>query len=146
MYEAITQIPNSPLGWIALIVAATAGGFSAYLVYNKNKDGVDDRLINILKSTVDALEERVNKQSADIDALTKKVGELERENETLISVLQGRDKSTMEFQRQMLEAMRIGMETNGLAKETSKSLDKLTSIISAHILAIETQEIKHRKP
>lgn len=142
MYEFISQLPNSPIGWLGLIIAAVAGGAGAYMVYNKQKDGADDRLINILKGTVDALEEKVNKQSEDIQLLTVKVDELERENETLVEILQGRDKSTLEFQRQMLEAMRIGMETNGLAKETSQSLNRLTDIISAHIVAIETQDNK----
>lgn len=144
MYEFISQLPNSPIGWIGLIIAAIAGGAGAYMVYNKQKDGADDRLINILKGTVDALEEKVNKQSEDIKALTEKVDDLERENETLVEVLQGRDKSTLEFQRQMLEAMRIGMETNGLAKETSNSLNRLTDLISAHIVAIETQDNKRK--
>jgi len=127
------------------VLAAIAGGFSAYIIYNRNKDGSDDRLIGILQKTVDELEKKVNKQSDDIESLTKKVDELERENETLIEVLQGRDKSTLEFQRQMLEAMRIGMETNGLAKETASSLNRLTDLISAHIVAIESQESKNNK-
>lgn len=145
MYEFLSQLPNSPIGWIGLTIAAIVGGFTAYMFYNKNKDGADDRLINILKDTVDQLEEKVNKQSKDIEMLTIKLGELERENETLVEVLQGRDKSTLEFQRQMLEAMRIGMETNGLAKETAESLHRLTDLISAHIVAIETQDINRKK-
>lgn len=145
MYEFLSQLPNSPIGWIGLTIAAIVGGFTAYMFYNKNKDGADDRLINILKGTVDALEEKVNKQSADIEALTEKLNELEKENETLVEVLQGRDKSTLEFQKQMLEAMRIGMETNGLAKETATSLNRLTDLISAHIVAIETQDAKANK-
>lgn len=142
--EFITQLPNSPIGWIGLTIAAIVGGFTAYMFYNKNKDGADDRLINILKETVDALEEKVNKQSNDIAALTKKVDELEKENETLVSVLQGRDKSTLEFQKQMLEAMRVGMETNGLAKQNSEALNRLTDLISAHIVAIESQDRKNK--
>jgi len=145
MYEFLSQLPNSPIGWIGLTIAAIVGGFTAYMFYNKNKDGADDRLINILKGTVDALEEKVNKQSADIEALTEKLNELEKENETLVEVLQGRDKSTLEFQKQVLEAMRIGMETNGLAKETATSLNRLTDLISAHIVAIETQDAKANK-
>lgn len=145
MYEFLSQLPNSPIGWIGLTIAAIVGGFTAYMFYNKNKDGADDRLINILKETVDQLEEKVNKQSEDIKTLTIKLDELERENETLVEVLQGRDKSTLEFQRQMLEAMRIGMETNGLAKETASSLNRLTDLISAHIVAIETQDSNRKK-
>lgn len=140
MYEFISQLPNSPIGWIGLILAAIAGGFSAYLIYNRQKDGADDRLITILKETVDELEKKVNKQSTDIESLTKKVDELEKENQTLIEVLQGRDKNTLEFQRQMLEAVRIGMETNGLAKETATKLGSLIDIMEKHILAVEQSQ------
>lgn len=122
------------------MIAALAGGFTAYMFYNKNKDGADDRLINILKETVDALEEKVNKQSTDIAALTKKVDELEKENETLIEVLQGRDKNTLEFQKQMLEAVRIGMETNGLAKETAHKLGELIDTMKEHLDAVGRQQ------
>jgi len=138
--EILTQLPNSPIGWIGLMIAALAGGFTAYMFYNKNKDGADDRLINILKETVDALEEKVNKQSTDIAALTKKVDELEKENETLIEVLQGRDKNTLEFQKQMLEAVRIGMETNGLAKETAHKLGELIDTMKEHLDAVGRQQ------
>ena len=137
MYEFISQLPNSPIGWIGLMLAAIAGGFAAYLAYSRNRDGSDDRLINILKETVDALEEKVNKQSHDIEALTKKVDDLEKENGTLIEVLQGRDKNTLDFQKQMLEAMKIGMETNGLAKETATKLGELMTIMGSHLQAVE---------
>lgn len=137
MYEFLSQLPNSPIGWIGLTIAAIAGGFGAYMVYNRQKDGSDDRLINILKETVDALEAKVNKQSDDIEALTKKVDDLEKENGTLIEVLQGRDKNTLDFQKQMLEAMKIGMETNGLAKETATKLGELMTIMGSHLKAVE---------
>jgi hypothetical protein len=106
------------------------------------KDNADDRLINILKETVDELERKVNKQTVDIENLTKKVDELERENSTLIEVLQGRDKNTLEFQKQMLDAVRIGMETNGLAKETSKKLGELIDIMGDHLKAVEHNQSK----
>lgn len=140
MIEIIEQLPSTAIGWIGLIIAATAGGFVAYLYYNRQKDGADDRLINILKQTVDALETKVNKQSEDIEALTKKVNELERENDTLIEVLQGRDKNTLEFQKQMLDAMKIGMETNGLAKENSEKLAHLIDIMTEHLEVVRQHQ------
>lgn len=106
---------------------------AAYKYYNSNKDGADDRLINILKGTVDELDKKVNKQTTDIETLTKKVGELEKENETLVKVLQGRDEATILFQRQMLEMVRVAIETNGLAKQTHDSLQNLMDVIREHL-------------
>lgn len=145
MYEFISQLPNSPIGWIGLLLAAIAGGFSAYLIYTRQKDGSDDRLIGILQKTVDELEKKVNKQDSDIQALTAKVADLKSTNDTLTKVLQGRDEATLAFQAKVLEAVTIAHETNGRSKELEKSMNKLTDLISAHIVAIETQDAKHNK-
>lgn len=153
MENFLTSLPTSPIGWIGLGIGAVATAFAAYLWYNRQKDGADDRLINILKETVDALETKVDKQKTEhdenveeltkkIDDLTVKVEELEQENGRLVEILQGRDKATLEFQKQMLQAVQLSMETNGLAKETALAIHKLTDLISAHIVAIETADGK----
>lgn len=151
MPELIASLPSSPIGWIGLVVAAIACGFAAYLFYNRQRDGADDRLIGILKETVDALEKKVDDQKIEhdttvltltkkIDDLTKKVDDLERENETLVHVLQGRDKATLEFQKQMLEAVKISMETNGLAKETSQRVGELVEVMTKHLEMVSKRQ------
>jgi hypothetical protein len=143
--DFLTQVPNTTIGWVGLTLAVISAGFTAYLVYNRNKDGADDRLIKILKETVDTLEKRVTKQDEDIRGLTKTVTELKTTNETLTKVLQGRDDTTLTFQREVLRAVGIGVETNEIAKRNEKSLGKLIDIISAHIVAIETAGDKGRR-
>lgn len=139
MYEFITQLPNSPIGWIGLVLAAIAGGFSAYLIYNRQKDGADDRLITILKETVDQLEVKVNKQSEDIEKLTKKITSMEHENEVLVKVLQGRDDQTQQFYKQAFEAMKIAHDTHNVVttlaesiKNTNDNMAKLIELLSKH--------------
>lgn len=131
MQEIITALPNTPIGWIGLILAAIAGGFASYMFYNRTKDGADDRLINILKNTVDQLEKKVNQQTTDIAELTKKVDALEKENETLVKVLQGKDEETQKFYKQAFEAMAVAKTTHELVvaigesiKATNQSLTK----------------------
>lgn len=113
-------------------------------LWKGKKDQQDDRLIKILEDTVKALEKKVNDQkkesdetvsklSKKIDDLTNKVDELERENKTLVDVLQGRDKATIDFQKQMLETVRLSIETNGLAKQTSDRLEKLIGLMTEHL-------------
>lgn len=153
MEAFITALPNNAIGWAGLVIAMIASGFAAYLFYSRQKDGADDRLINILKETVDALEKKVDDQKKEydntvgsltkkIDDLTEKVDELEKENATLIEVLQGRDKATLEFQKQMLEAVKIGMETNGLAKETAHKLGELIDTMKEHLSAVQSAQEK----
>lgn len=143
--DFFTDVPTSLFGWVAMLIAIIGAGFAAYLAYNRNRDGSDDRLINILKQTVDALEEKVNKQSEDIEALTRKVDDLERENGTLIEVLQGRDKATLDFQRQMLETVKISMETNGLAKESHQKISELIEIMGRHIEIVGKRQDQERE-
>lgn len=138
MEQILTTIPNSPIGWIALIVAATAAGFAGYLFYTRQRDGADDRLINILKQTVEELERKVEKQDIDIRALSAKVNDLKSANDTLTKVLQGRDEATLAFQKEVLLSVSTVHETNGIVKQLESSFGKLADLISAHILAIET--------
>ena len=131
---------NSVFGLIILIggvlsICAVGVLYVAGL-YSGKKDDADDRLIGILKETVDALEIKVNKQTTDIEFLTKKVQELERENGTLIEVLQGRDKATLEFQQQMLETVRLSMDTNSVARDTNSKVSTLMGSMGQHLAEV----------
>jgi len=151
MEQFFTTFPGIIVTIGGILAVASVGGLYVAGLIKGKKDEADDRLINILQETVNALEEKVNKQKEDhdtevgklnekIDKLTTKVSELEKENETLIEVLQGRDKSTLEFQKQMLDAMRVGMETNGLAKDTATKLQHLIDLMGQHIVAVEANQ------
>ena len=112
------------------------------------KDGEDDRLIGLLKETVDALETKVNKQKQDhdhtateltkkIDNLTVEVGKLKEENHTLRDVLQGRDEATRKFYAESLKAMSLAGETHTIVKElldtrteTNENIKALIDLIS----------------
>lgn len=87
----------------------------------KKLDASDDRLITILQTTVTELEKKVNKQTTDIEGLSKKIVALERENETLIKVLQGRDAQTQKFYEQGFESM----------KKTDEIFECMETLISA---------------
>lgn len=133
----LNTIPGIIITIGGILAVAIVGVMYIVGMWSGKKDNADDRLINILKNTVDELEKTVEKQTIDIEKLTLKVNDLDRENKTLIEVLQGRDKNTLEFQKQMLEAVRIGMETNGLAKETSRKIGDLVDIMGKHLKAVE---------
>lgn len=101
-------IPN----WILFIGIIIAGIFAFMGQWDKRskekqeaQDKGEDRLITILEKTVKELETKVNKQSADIETLGKRITELEEENKTLVKVLQGRDEQTQKFYEKGFEAM-----------------------------------------
>jgi outer membrane murein-binding lipoprotein Lpp len=137
MEALFTTIPGIIITVGGMLTVVVIGALYVMGLFKGKKDDADDRLIKILKETVDALEIKVNKQSTDIEALTKKVDELEKENGTLIEVLQGRDKNTLEFQRQMLETVRIGMETNSLSKDINTKVADLVRKMDEHLEAVK---------
>lgn len=128
----------------AVFAVVVVGGLYALGIIKKKKDEEDDRLINILKGTVDALETKVNNQKKEhdetvtvlsnkIDHLTKKLTELEKENETLVKVLQGRDAQTQEFYKKAFEAMEISKATHSAVLEMSKNQTELMKMLIEYL-------------
>lgn len=139
-----STIPGIIISVGGILAVVVIGIMYVIGLWKGKKDQQDDRLIKILEDTVKALEKKVNDQKTEsdetvnklskkIDNLTTKVDELERENKTLVDVLQGRDKATIDFQKQMLETVRLSIETNGLAKQTSDRLEKLIGLMTEHL-------------
>ena len=102
--EIISMLPNTLLQWAGAVAIIIIGVFFVLGIWDKTAkekrkqiDGSEDRLIEILQKTVNEMEKKVEKQSADLELLTHKVEALEKENEVLIKVLQGRDEKTQEF-------------------------------------------------
>ena len=144
--EILTSLPQTAFGWIGFLLAAIAAGFSAYLIYNRNKAGADDRLIGILQDTVAALEAKVDVQGREIDHLTDRLNEVMTANKTLTEALQGRDQATLAFQKELLQAATTAKETNDIAQNLEKALSKLTDLLSAHMVAMETHTAKTERP
>lgn len=115
MLEFFTTTLGLIIAFGGIFAGAVIGFFYIAGLIKKNKDADGDKLVGILKETVDALEEKVDNQKKDhdemvteltgkVDTLTEKVEHLEKENETLRGVLQGRDDATQEFYKKALEA------------------------------------------
>lgn len=142
--------------YIAIATVIVAGAVALYGLWDKSArdrrkqvDGEEDRLIEILSTTVKELEKKVDKQDADIKELTRKVNSLEHENDMLIKVLQGRDEQTQKFYEQAFETMKISRETHALVtqiaetkKDTNENIKKLLELMSKHIDVIGQQSKK----
>lgn len=145
MESLIGQLPYA--GWIVAIVVIILGvaaglymldGYKSKKKDQENKG--EDRLITLLQTTVQELEKKVNKQTTDIEALTKKVGDLERDNGLLVKVLQGRDDQTQAFYKQAFEAMKVAQQTHDVVttlaesmKITNDNTTKLIELLSKHV-------------
>lgn len=143
MEDFITQFGT----YIAIATVVIAGAVAIYGLWDKRArerradvDGQEDRLIGLLQTTVSELEKRVNQQDVDIKLLTKKVTDLEHENETLIKVLQGRDEQTKEYYKQAYKSMKIAEETHNIVTklaegitQTNKNIEKLINIIGSQV-------------
>lgn len=102
--EILSILPHTLLQWAGALGVIVLGVFFILGIWDKKTkekrkevEGSSDRLVLILQETVDELEKKVNKQSKDIEVLGQKIEALEKENEILIKVLQGRDEKTQEF-------------------------------------------------
>lgn len=114
-----------------VLVVVVVGALYVVGLWKGKKDNADDRLINILKETVDALEEKVTKQGQEIEELTEEVAELRRDNKHYLDVLQGRDAQTQEFYKQSFESMKVSKETHALVTSLASTLEKLTEVLQA---------------
>ncbi len=116
---------------ITIVIIVVGGAAGLYMLSDfrdkrrKKLDASDDRLIGLLQTTVSELEKKVNKQTDDIESLTKKVTALERENETLVKVLQGRDAQTQKFYEQGFQSMRKTDEIHEGIEALTKVVQKL---------------------
>ena len=98
---------NDFMAWIAFIGLVVAGGFGVYSLFdkglnNKRKEEncVDDRLINLLKGTVENLEREVKLLKEKHEKNVLEIAQLRTENSIITKILQGRDEQTARFQRE----------------------------------------------
>lgn len=128
----------------SVFAVAVIGGLYVVGLLKGKKDDEDDRLINILDKTVKALQGEVKKQKEDgdttikslnkkIDDLTIKVNELEKENLTLIKVLQGRDEQTAKFYSEAFKSMETAKATHKLVEDMNKNQTVLMTTLIDHL-------------
>jgi hypothetical protein len=130
METFITSLPNTLLGWVGVVLAIFLSALLTFRTYKTGVDRADERLIKILQGTVAELEKKVALLENEQELLINKVNELQRTNETLASVLQGRDEGTLRFQRDVMEAIRHRNDTHDLVVATNKAIMELVAILT----------------
>lgn len=151
MNEIISSLPSTLIGWVAVIILLIAGAVALYGLWDKkvkerqrDVDGSEDRLIDILKETVDQLEIKVDKQTKDIEMLTRQVQELTSERKTLLDILQGRDDQTQTFYKQANDSMAVVHETHDVVttlatsiQNTNVNMAKLIDLLGKHLEVLD---------
>ena len=141
----------SLMDWLALTAMVLMGGFAGYGVFDRERkkrekegDEADDRLISLLKGTVESLEKQVNKMQSQVSELSTKVQKLQTENDMLRGILQGRDSNTKKIQDEMVENIQRNKETLATVKEissanktTNENIEKLYELMNRHLECVE---------
>lgn len=150
MEAILSQLPYAGV-IISIIVLVIGFAAAAYMLdqwrdkKRISKDAADDRLNSILEKTVKELETKVNKLVDREKELTKEVGELRKDNERLVRILQGRDEQTQDFYKQAFEAIKMSKETHllveSLVKNTVNTNDNIKKLIE--LLSKSTDVIDH---
>lgn len=137
--------------WIGIIGILIVGGFAIYTNFSVNRkqmnseqDKAEDRVINLLKEQVNALENKLKDQNRLIHEMNVKLEKALTENEILKQVLQGRDEESKEFIRRGLIAIAQADEILAITKSTNENMNKLTSLIEKHLNVLE-QHVKKSK-
>lgn len=140
------QLPDTFLGWATLFGFVLFGGFSIYGQFNRERkqaeteaDETSDRVIQLLKDQVDALEKKVMEQEEILKDTKKKLESLIEENRLLREVLQGRDTETLAFQTRATYAMGEVNQTLQLVSRIDENVKKL---IGSTVIETKTKKIK----
>lgn len=118
----------------------------------KEIDDQEDRLISLYKGEIDQLkknqadqDQRINEMSQKYEEDTKeliaKIARVNGENEIMKALLEGRDKTSLEFQRQGFAAIkrseRMEKVMNGGFRSINENIERLAQAIEKHL---KTQE------
>lgn len=141
--EFLSQIPT----WILLIGAVVVGAFVVLGLFDrekrnrgKEKDDLEDRVRVLYAEESKQLREQ-------LEGLTEEVKKLRAENKVITEIFQGRDTTTVEFQKQGFETMRQFAITNRMIAEThkialqnknglgkmGKNIEKLVNTLEKHL-------------
>lgn len=164
MLDFLNHIPTALLviGSIVVGFIAVYGLFDRQIrERNKERDALEDRVRLLYKEEAVAQEEKINQLSTKIDILEKDLTKISAENKLMKDLLQGRDKGTVDYQKQGLLAMKLVAQNGkkldkvvaGMAEQNT-NIERLALAIEKHlsvtektvITKVETQEVKTKEP
>lgn len=137
-------MPTSFLDWLALATIIIMGGFAIFGIWDREKqkkdkanDDADDRLIELLKGTVDSLERQVQQLQNQVKELENSVYRLSSENKILRGLLDGKDDNTQKLRAEAVVAMEKVSQIFEMSVVSSQNTEKLYKLLEEHLQKIE---------
>jgi hypothetical protein len=140
--EALTNLSPLTQGILSIIGIVFVGVNTWDKLFSKRAkmlSTTDDRLIGLLKATVDEQEKRIGQLETDHKENTKLISRLEGENSALKAILQGRDGDTIKMREQvasmaaqMEQSLTITRSTLEVATRNSDHTEKLLMMLGKH--------------
>lgn len=153
----LTDLQNN-IALILALVGIVVGIVASFSFWSKeakknrkDQDDADTSVRDLLREEIEALNKKITRltdmaeeQARQIETLKTSQIELEKQNNILTKIFQGRDEDAVSYRKSGREAMRqiselspLITETNGNCKEVLKSIDKLYKAIEQHLKVIE---------
>lgn len=144
---------NLPYGNIFANLIIIILGFAALYYWfdkdrtkrRKDENDAEDRLIGLLKETTEEFEKKIKAQTTKIETLETKVTKLETENKTLLDILQGRDKRTVEFYDKSFESMQVTAKTHQIVEALATNVTETNKKIQDLVEGLSNADIIKRK-
>lgn len=124
----MTNLPATiSTSWIGLLLVFGIAALTLVNTWNslrkkrdEEADEASDRLVKILQGTVKELETKVESHETKLLENAKQIASLTTANELMTKLLEGRDKETLEFQKQGFEAFKNISELAKIARSINE--------------------------
>lgn len=140
--DALTNLSPLTQGILSVIGIVFVGVNTYDKLFSKRAkmlNTADDRLIGLLKATVDEQEKRIAQLETDHKENTKLIARLEGERDSMRAILQGRDDDTIKARAQIStmaqqtdQLITIVRSTLEVATQNSSHVEKLYALLEAH--------------
>lgn len=128
------------IGWVSVLANLILGGFALFQIFGKGvlavrkeSDEADDRLIALLKDTVDGLERKVASLETKYESTKTELTRMRTENEVMQKLLQGRDATSLEYQKAGMETMKKVDSILDVVQANNKHIANLYELLEEHL-------------
>jgi hypothetical protein len=140
----LTPLTQGILSFIGIVFVAVNTWDKLFSKRSKMLNSADDRLVALLKATVDEQEKRIAQLETDHKENTKLIARLEGERDSMRMILQGRDDDTVKARAQIStmaqqteQMLTIVRSTLEVATQSSGHTEKLYGLLAKHFEADE---------
>ena len=135
--------------WLEMIAIVVVGIFAIITLIDRESnrrkleiDKQEDRVITLLKEEVQTMKGEYDDLQQRFQDQELKFKELMTENTTLREIVQGRDASTLEYQKAGLASMKNGEIVLQEVQKSNKNMERIASLIERHMKQVDKAMMK----